>query len=224
MECLYYPNLDENTSDFILSNDEAKHAKALRVQTGDEILISNGKGNIAKCKFETINKYETKLSLIEFLDNSNENKIYVHAALGILDNKDRFEFALEKAVELGCHEFTPLITDYSSSKKLNINRLNSKALAAMKQSKRSFLPRINQPTEIEDLINSTVSQIIIADINGKPNISIDENVILFVGPEGGFSEKEIKLINSKNSIKMSLGFTRLRAETALIASLSKIIL
>jgi 16S rRNA (uracil1498-N3)-methyltransferase len=224
MECLYNPDFDENSSSIILSDEEHKHTKALRLKPGDEVLITNGKSISAKCRMIDFSKTQSEFKIIKIFENFNEKEIKLSVALGLLDTKDRFEFALEKCIELGIKEFIPLISDYSSKKRPNISRLETKAIAALKQSKRSSLPKIHEPIELNDLLKKNNSQIILCDENGNSDFNKTLNPLLLVGPEGGFSNQEISLIKSKNANLLSLGSSRLRAETALIAGTVKILL
>ncbi len=219
MECILIPELDMDNSQFRVPENEMKHLKALHINSGDELLATNGKGLSSAGK---INFEKNKISFfypVQFYEKQGELNFPLALALGILDNKDRFEFALEKAVELGITEFYPLLTKYSQRKNLNPDRLNSKAIAAMTQCKRSCLPVIHQPAQIKVLI-STLSQykrIILADVNGKiaTKSGINKPTIVFIGPEGGFSDEEISIIKSdKKCETLNLGNRRLRAETA----------
>lgn len=224
MESLYSQTLTEKCAKIILTDDESKHVKALRLKIGNKVLITNGRGLTAFAIFNNYDKSTSEFLIEKFEYNLHETHIKVNVAIGLLDNKERFEFALEKAVEIGCSEFTPLITRYSNSRNFNLSRLQAKAIAAIKQSKRSILPKINLPQNIKDIDFEKFDQIILADENGKNNITLRDNILLLIGPEGGFSEEEINLIFRKNADLMKLGQTRLRAETALIAALSKILL
>ncbi|MPN46579.1 hypothetical protein SDC9_194170 [bioreactor metagenome] len=107
-----------------------------------------------------------------------------------------------------------------------MERLIAKAISAIKQCKRSRLPKIHLPQTIDSLISNidtlNYQNIFLADENGvKPQINIhnSKNSIIFVGAEGGFSERELNLFPTK-TIKWNLGNRRLRAETAAISMLS----
>ena len=225
MECLYFPDLTEETKEVVLSGEEYKHAKALRLKISDQVLITNGKGLTAVCLFTDFDKSGSKFTTISFLHNSSEPEKKVIAAVGITDNKDRFEFALEKSVELGVSAFIPLITEYSAQKNYNNERLKAKAIAAMKQCKRSILPDIFEPIMLSDLLSAYYfDQIIIADPDGKSEIEYTDNILVAVGPEGGFSDTELAIFKTNEAELLKLGNRRLRTETALLATLTKILL
>lgn len=226
MECIYIENLNDNDISISVPLDEAKHLKALRINSNEKILITNGKGLSAISTVERKNKNEYIAHTDKYIYNVGELNCLLSIAIGILDSKDRFEFAIEKCIELGVAEIFPLVLDYSQSTKINMERLIAKAISAIKQCKRSRLPKIHLPQTIDSLISNidtlNYQNIFLADENGvKPQINIhnSKNSIIFVGAEGGFSERELNLFPTK-TIKWNLGNRRLRAETAAISMLS----
>jgi len=227
MECLFFPDLNRNHEFVLLKGNELKHARALHLQKNEFVLVTNGKGLTAETLVENFFKEELILRIVKYLENSGENILKVTLAIGVLNDRERFEFAIEKAVEMGVNEIIPLITQYSQPKQFNIKRLELKALAALKQSKRSYLPIIHSPIKVMEFIPEAkkFQNIILFDEKGnKPNIKkIDENLLILIGSEGGFSEIEINLFNSLNNIEVwNLCNRRLRTETAAISALSLI--
>lgn len=220
MECIYYPDFTEETNSITIENEEFFHIKALRLRINDNILLTNGKGLIAECIVVDYQKKNCVLNIIKFEKNKGEGKKNIILALGILDNKDRLEFAIEKTVELGISSFIPISTQFSQRKRINITRLENKTIAAMKQTKRATLTKIYEIMNVSEIIETFASeyQIIIADENGTlPNeIQFSNNILLMVGPEGGFSDNEKQIITKIEHTKMYLGNSRLRAETAAI--------
>jgi 16S rRNA (uracil1498-N3)-methyltransferase len=227
MDCIYNKFL-ENEKSVILTNESLQHLNALRIRIGESILITNGLGLTVLCSLISINKKSAELDIIEIYENMGESNSRLGLALGILDNRDRFEFALEKSIELGLTDFYPLISKYSSTKKYDINRLIQKSIATICQSKRSVLPVIHKPILLENLLaNESLNyeSIFLADIDG---MSINEKMIknsnlVIAGPEGGLSTEEILKIRSlENTQSIKLGTRRLRAETASIILLSAV--
>ena len=229
MECLYLPEFDESCETLKIYGEKLKHLRALRLKINDKILLTNGIGYSALSTVIDNIKSNFILKVIEKYISLNEPQNKFSLAIGILDNKDRFEFALEKSVELGISNFFPIISDYTQKSKINNDRLKLKAIAALEQSKRSYLTNINEPQKLDTFLKNNYlnfKNIILCDEFGdKPiNTKIDFPCLILVGPEGGFSQKEIEFIKSYNNITLwNLGKTRLRAETAAIAACSALI-
>lgn len=220
MECIYSENLTEE-SDFIdIGGSEAKHLHVLRMQAGKTINISNGKGLLADAIIENCTKKTFRCQILNTFENKGELPNRLDIAFGKLSDRNRQEFLIEKCTELGVTNFFPLITEHSQQNRINMSRLNNKALSAMKQSRRSVLPKLFEPVKLNDLLNkmSDHDNIIITDENGKSpeNTTINGSTLIFVGPEGGFSNIEIELLLGFNPILWDLGNRRLRAETAAI--------
>ncbi len=228
MECIFIPEFDKFSDLLEVSDSEFTHIKALRLKEGEDCYISNGKnlGGIAEAI--AFSKKSCTLKVKSIIENMGETGTQIILALGILANRERFEFALEKAIELGITEFIPLTTKFSQKDKVNVARLEAKAIAAIKQCRRSLLPKIHPQMSIAKALEyCTSEQIILADEYGvnanKIEISPPKKLCFFIGPEGGFSDDEIAII-SQNAVKLNLGCRRLRAETAVIAAISSVIL
>src|SRR5574343_840743 len=117
MEAIYNVNLSANDRNYSIEGDEYKHLKVLRLQRGEEIIIINGTGLRARA---ICRDYDNKSYKLEIIDCEQlEQKRKITLALGVLDNRDRFEFALEKAIELGITNFVPLRCDFSQKAKAN---------------------------------------------------------------------------------------------------------
>lgn len=225
MESIYVPNFDRKSTEYQIIGDELKHVKALRIRINERMIFTDGKGFSVIAELREINKQSAIFKIMQELSVNYENQFNSALALGILDNKDRMEFAVEKAVELGINAIYPFQTRYSQKNKTNTTRLQSKAIAAMKQCKRSFLPEISEVVNLKSLkkISENYSKIVLLDGKGmKPSLnSTFDSVLLIVGPEGGFSEEEIQeMVTWQNLVTWNLGSRRLRAETAVITGLT----
>lgn len=226
MECIYVQELNIFTKSYDVSLAETQHLKALRMQTNDTIMLTNGAGLNAIATIERSSKSDFFVHIINYLPNHGELPHRLAIALGILDNKDRFEFAIEKCVELGVIEIYPLILDFCQHKTINLPRLQTKAITALKQCKRSVLPAIHLPQTLQNIIECITTQaglyqrIVLADEGGcsANNLANGIDSIVFIGAEGGFSDKE-KLLFPTNTLRLDLGNRRLRAETAAIVSI-----
>ena len=205
MECIYIERLEMLSGKFEIPDAESRHLKALRIDSGNYILASNGKGLICKLLIERAGKNQFYGTAIESYPNSGEANRHIAVALGMLDDRNRFEFALEKSIELGASQFIPLISEFAVKSKLSLERLHSKAIASIKQCKRAKLPEITEPVKFIDLLNNSqgYDSIILADENGsQPSAAeLGNRVLLIVGPEGGFSSHEHKKFEEINIIK-----------------------
>lgn len=219
MECLYAPDFSLDSSDICVQGDEARHARALRLRVGDAVLLSNGEGLVARGTVAAAERDAYTISVVELLPNHGELPYRVAVALGILDNKDRMEFALEKAVELGATDFIPLHTRFCQRDKVNVERLQSKALAAMKQAQRACLLRVHEPVSVGALSEQWGGKttLVVADENGENNTWPKGDICIVVGPEGGLSAEELEtLYATPNCTRIVLAQRRLRAETAAV--------
>ncbi|HPI19057.1 MAG TPA: RsmE family RNA methyltransferase [Candidatus Kapabacteria bacterium] len=224
MDCIYYPSFNNDNNYINIEHTFTNHLKALRVRLGDNLLITNGQGLLVKTVLMNEDKQSYVFKILEKLENIENFPNRFALALGILDSRDRFEFAFEKAVELGITDFFPLITKNTQKDSVKNERLAAKAIAAISQSQRAMLPIIHNPIQINELVEQFThfSKVYIADITGKPleNNKNSESSIAIIGPEGGFTDDELDLLKSQeNSTLFSLGNKRLRAETAAIVSL-----
>ena len=219
-ELFYNIDLGENDKDFYLNRDESKHIiKSLRKQVGDSLIFTNGKG----LKFTTcLKKFDGKTSKFQVLNiekiNCNEN---LHIGISILKSPTRFENFLEKVTEIGVNEITPIICQRTIKKNINYNRCERILISAMKQSFKFNLPVLNKIQKFEDFIaqrDEKIKLIATCDEYKKQELnnvySNNTKNLIMIGPEGDFTEKEIKnSINNKFNL-VSLGNSRLRAETA----------
>lgn len=236
MECLFFPKLEKNNKPFSLNPDEQKHLKVLRVQENEHILITNGLGLSALCKVNYGNKWQAILSPLEYFDNFGELPVGISLLCCKISDRDRLEFLIEKSTEFGVEHFFIVNCKYSQPGNININRLESKAISAMKQSKRSVLPQfsiLNGIIENPNLFNE-FDKIILLDENGMKaydsmlNKNFDNEIkikfLIVVGPEGGLHNEELEFFFdakfSNKLIKWNLGNRRLRTETAAIKGIS----
>jgi 16S rRNA (uracil1498-N3)-methyltransferase len=214
---LYYtsPDFVEN-SKITLQGEEHHHAvNVMRNSVGDLIHITDGEGTINRCEIFKITK--SNLSAV-----IKDNFKYVNQAANIwfciplLKNPDRLKFAFEKCVELGITNFVLFSSKRTISKIINLEKFHKTILAAMKQSLRTFLPKIISGS-FDEIINFSETKILL-DQNAKVRFDeiadIKKQTYFLFGPEGGFDENEIK--NFESGCKFRLSENRLRSETAII--------
>jgi len=216
---LFYGEVSDNQ--VIINDEEQTHiVKVLRMRSGEEIFVTDGKGNLAKGNLAFEGK-RVSLEVSEIKKNLPNFSIQLHIAIAPTKNIDRIEFFVEKATEMGIAEITLLQTEKTERKNLNIDKLRKQSVAASKQSLRSHFPIINDLTKFSDFIKEiNPENTFVAHCNENLEridlkaIEPQGNITFLIGPEGDFSDKEIQLL-AENGVKaVSLGSQRLRTETA----------
>jgi 16S rRNA (uracil1498-N3)-methyltransferase len=222
---LFYSNFDKDSRLITINQTDSKHiTKAFRKKIGDIIKITNGKGSICDAVIVE-NGREIKVE-IKKVTNYKAEEISIHVAISPLKNPSRFEWFVEKATELGINQITPIISEFSEKKKVNIERLERIIISSMKQSNQCYKPIINDVDNYLNFITNNNDEKIMA--NMKTDNKLDKgfiksnNICLMIGPEGGFSDKEIIQALESNVKEITLGKNRLRTETAAIYSISAI--
>lgn len=212
--------------EILIDSDEQQHiAKVLRMREGEEIYLTDGKGNLAKGtlifegKKVTLNVSEVKEDLPDFSPR-------LHIAIAPTKNIDRIEFFLEKAVEMGISEISFILTEQTERKNISIDKLRKQAIGASKQSLRSHFPKINDLQKFSEFMkdlnpentfvahcNENLERISLNMLR-EPQHDNFETYTFLIGPEGDFSDREIQLLAEKGVKAVSLGNQRLRTETA----------
>ena len=207
--------------DVKINDEEQQHiVKVLRMREGEEIFVTDGNGNLAKGNLVFEGK-KVSLDVKEIKENLTEFSPKLHIAIAPTKNIDRIEFFVEKATEMAISEITILQTEKTERKNLNIDKLRKQAIAASKQSLRFHFPKINDVTKLSDFlknVNPETTFVAHCDASFErteiSKIQNVENITVLIGPEGDFSEKEIKMLAEKGIKAVSLGHQRLRTETA----------
>lgn len=210
--------LSINDKDFI---NQLKNV--LRLGVGDKIILCDGESNEVIAEIVNLNKEFAELKFLESYKNETEPKNFAHLYCPIL-KKENFEWAIQKAVEIGVKEITPIITTRTVKLGLNYERLNKIIKEASEQSGRGVLPKLNEAVDFNEAIAEAKNK---NEINLFFNIgeSLFKNqtfkfkkIGIFIGPEGGWTEEEIKNAQSAGFAFAGLGKTTLRAETAVIVA------
>jgi 16S rRNA (uracil1498-N3)-methyltransferase len=198
-----------------LSHDEQHHAHVVRVRDGEEVEVFNGRGA------SFVAKYTTEGLQIVGAAPDREARVAIHLAMSII-NLDKFDIVMQKATELGVRSIIPLVTDRVE---IRAERYRGKAerwrkivFEAVKQSGRSVIPIIEEPQPFDEIVKRDGTKIVFdADAEATP-AQVSNAVTLFIGPEGGWSERELQLAREHGCAFERLGIRRLRAETAAIVA------
>ena len=190
----------------------------LRLKSGDRVILCDGNGTESEAIIENMEKKSTTLSVLNPITQTRGTQKDVTLYVSIL-RRENFEIVVQKATEIGISHIVPLLTERTVKIGFNKIRLEKIILEAAEQSGRTVLPKLSEPMNFDDALkNTNADKTILFDISGK---NADENDYkkydcLFVGPEGGFSEKEVTLAKEAGCTIFSLGELTLRAETAAI--------
>jgi 16S rRNA (uracil1498-N3)-methyltransferase len=204
---------------------EFRHlVQVLRHKEGDCIAVTNGRNQASHVRLVSISKNSAE-GIVEETFSRPPDRIR-HLFLGMIKHRERLDWALEKSVELGATAITLVATDRSEKHKVNSGRIHNLLLAAMKQSLRWQLPHFFTAPSLEvALMGAESLNLVVAhektDVSQTFRPIPEAHYALFVGPEGGFSDREIALFEKNNASFVSLGANRLRAETAALTLLAK---
>lgn len=215
---------------YILEGEEAHHCmRVLRHQVGDTIDAIDGKGTKYTARILTSSKKEVELDIIDHIPNWGESGLTIRLGISPLRQRDRFEWAIEKAVELGVHEIAPLICKRTVKTGLKASRIQKIATSAAKQCKRSKIPDLGELKSLQSFEAPAGSLKFIAWCeaseaiqNFSQKIESAEDITILIGPEGDFSEEELHWAKEAGYQPVSLGESRLRTETAAIFALASI--
>lgn len=222
---LYIGNIQGNFAE--LNTEESQHfSKVLRGKIGQEIYVTDGSGKFAKGNVSQINSKSVEVDLSEVQENFEQRSYKIHVAIAPTKNMERIEFFLEKSVEIGIDEITFLKTFHSERKNINLERCQKIVNAAVKQSLKAYIPKINDLIKFSDFIksNHTENKLIAhCDSNFERTefqkiIQPKNDYLILIGPEGDFSKEEIHLAEQNGFKGTSLGNQRLRTETAALNS------
>ncbi len=214
-----------------LHNDASNHlANVLRLKPGHPVVLFNGDNNEYSAQLIDVSKRHVNALVEAKLAISSESPLSIHLGQGV-SRGDKMEFVIQKAVELGVTEITPILSERCGVK-LNQQRWQKKhqqwlkiASGACEQCGRNALPVINQPTPLTDWISQSTQQLRIT-LHPKAESSFKHikvpahGVKLLIGPEGGLTESEVYATEQSGFQPVKLGPRVLRTETAALASIT----
>ena len=230
MQLFYNPTITETTEVFSFDKDESRHIIKKKKKKDTDILhVTNGLGFLFTTEITLASDSKCTVKILSF-EKAAPSKFRLHLAVAPTKMNDRYEWFLEKATEIGIHEITPIICDHSERKIINTERFDKILLTAMKQSNELFLPKLNNAITFKEFIklkNEGLKLIAHCEETDKKSLKSvlkpNQNIIMLIGPEGDFSEKEITLALENDFTAVSLGNTRLRTETAAIVACHSVV-
>lgn len=207
-------------SHFTLSEETSRHCiQVLRMKEGGLLRLTDGKGILYKAGIVSSDKKRSIVQIEETITVAPPSK-KISIAISLLKNVSRFEWFLEKVTEIGVTHIQPIISARTEHQRFRHERMHGILVAAMLQSQQAWLPVLQEPMAFEKLVtNHDFSQKLVAHCEDNQKQFIRDlpetgSVQILIGPEGDFTPEEIELALQNQYLPVSLGGTRLRAETA----------
>ena len=226
MQLFYAPDITPPLH--TLSEEESKHCvRVLRLGRGDTLHITDGRGNLFCCEITDDNPKRCTVRVTETRAGWEALPYSLTMAVAPTKNADRFEWFLEKATEVGVSEIVPLLCERSERRALKIERAERVVVSAMKQSLKAFCPALRPLPPLADLLAEPFDgRRLIAHCDAPrmekrhlfDALRPHENLLVLIGPEGDFSEEEVKKAIENGFEPISLGRSRLRTETAALVA------
>ncbi len=228
MELLVDP---EFTPGSILCPEESQHCvKVMRHREGDKIVVTDGKGMRYDCTLTRADARGCELMVNESTEIP-ARPFRLRMAVAPTKNIDRFEWFVEKAVEIGVTHITPIETENSERTRVRVDRLERIVTAAAKQSLKYYLPIVDEITPIDKLLEEDQSKqkfILHCAETPKPHLmnacQAKTDTLVLIGPEGDFSHKEVAKALGLGFKECTLGPERLRTETAAVVATNIVVL
>ncbi len=223
---LYHPdklNCGETTQ--LDSNASSHLIKVLRTRQDMPIILFNGDGFDYRCKTLDCNTKKTLIAIEEKIQTNNESNLSITLIQG-LSRQDRMEATIQKSVELGVNKIIPVICQRSNSRLANdkkakkLQHWRKVAISACEQSGRSSIPEVTEIIPLNDISTLLKTQAKKFTLNPEANISLkditnhEQNIELFIGPEGGLNSDETDFLKKNNFTDIRFGPRILRTETA----------
>jgi len=223
---LYYTSHSIIDDVILIDGEEAHHiTQVMRHIKGDTIYITDGDGSIYKSIISEVGKRNILAKVIETIQYEYKFS-NITFCVPRIRNTDRFEFALEKCIELGITKFIVFDSTRTVAKGDKIERWQKIILSAMKQSLRAWLPKISYVKSISEIYELDGTKILF-DQNAQLTFQqflatnhqpLTTNHLFIFGPEGGFTEEEKSAMSAESKVKLT--DNRLRSETAIITAAS----
>lgn len=228
---IYHPDILQPNDTLTLTDQAAQHLQqVLRLQMGDQLILFNGKGGEYQAVIKSIHKRNVLVEIGTYTAHEVESPLHIHLGQAV-SRGEKMDFTIQKAVELGVAEITPLISERCNVK-LSADRFQKKSahwqaviISACEQSGRNHIPIIHEPVQLNNwlaqhhkglklMLHPAINKSLITENSPQKYIT------LLVGSEGGFSEEEIAWATENNFQQLTLGPRILRTETAALAAIS----
>jgi 16S rRNA (uracil1498-N3)-methyltransferase len=212
-----------------LPDEEAQHAiRVLRLKEGDEMVLMDGCGAFHEALVTFADKHHCLYEIRRSLPQQPAWRGHLHLAVAPTKMMERIEWLAEKATEVGFDELSFLDCQFSERRTIKTARIEKIVVAAMKQSRKAWLPQVNEMESFRSFIQKhTQGRRYIAHCYEEvPRENLysellqpsDDDVLVMIGPEGDFSIEEVRMAVDAGFVSVDLGKSRLRTETAALAA------
>ncbi len=243
MQRYFITNEQFNEQRLIITGDDAHHlANVMRAKPGDVIIVCDGSGREAQAELEHVSRTEVAAIRMEARESEAEPNVRVTIAQA-LPKGDKLETVIQKGTEVGAYSFVPFVSErtivqYDAKKESKrLERWGKIAKEAAEQSHRGRIPSVASVIKWRELLKLAAEQdaayfcyekeagLRLRSLLGKLRAERGEQVsiMLIIGPEGGFTEKEVSEAEDAGCVPVSLGRRILRTETAALVGLSAIL-
>lgn len=225
MQIFFAPDIDGIVH--TLDENESKHIiRVMRMKKKMPVKLIDGKGNLYEGEIEDDNPKRCTIRINAITRDFEKRNYRLHLAVSPLKNADRLEWLVEKSVEIGIDAITPLICRNTEKQSVKAARMISIIVSAMKQSLKATMPLLSDAMTFAEFISMKHNgKLMIAHCNpsfSRKKISevymAREDAVILIGPEGDFSEDEIRQAVGNGYNGVHLGSSRLRTETAGMAA------
>ncbi len=219
MYLFYVPDIDKRQE---LNEEESQHCvRVLRLSAGDNILLTDGRGSTYEARIVNPHPKHCSFEIVSRQEQVNKRPYRLHIGIAPTKNIERLEWMIEKCVEIGIDEITPLLCRFSERKIIKPERLEKIMVSAAKQSLKAYMPVLHDMCSFEEFVKThNKGQRYIAHCYEQDKrllqkeIKPQEDLVVLIGPEGDFSEQEVASALAVGYVPVSLGSSRLRTETA----------
>ena len=218
----YFDKENEGRDPITLDEDASRHiVQVLRMKKSERLQLTDGKGRILTAAIVDDHKKKVVVKVQESSYKEQGGRM-ITIAISLLKNANRFEWFLEKATEIGISEIIPMTCERTERQHFRMDRMQNILVSAMLQSQQCWMPQLRKPVPFVQVVESaTQPQKFIAhcieeekrNLANFMNGSLQEQIML-VGPEGDFTQQEVRMAIDHHFIAVGLGENRLRAETA----------
>lgn len=215
-----------------LDNAAAHYVRSvLRLKQDQAIVLFNGAGGEYLCRFSEVSRKSVRAYIEQFIDRDVESPLLVNLGMGI-SRGDRMDWAVQKAVELGVSQLTPLITERcvikfnDEKKQQRCQHWHGIMQHATEQSGRTHVPVLAQIADFSAWLPQQKGLCVFLDPFAEQTLAelqpLNQRITLLSGPEGGFSDQERQAAKAQGFVPVRLGARILRTETAVLAALTAV--